>query len=163
MRGLRKRGEIHMVESRRGFLKTLVVGTAGGALWAGPEGGDLRAAENGDGVRNIRVALVQCDSVAEQVERNLDNMERLAEQAVKSGARWIMFHELTVCDYADKSEGVAELVPQGISTTRMTKVAERLHCIIIFGLAEKCQGRIYDSQVFVGPKGYFYHYRKTWL
>jgi predicted amidohydrolase len=90
-------------------------------------------------------------------------MERLAEEAAKSGARWIMFHELTVCDYANQPDGLAELVPQGVSTTRMSKVAARLGVTLTFGNAEKDRGRIYDSQVFVGPRGYFYHYRKTWL
>ena len=152
-----------MPENRRGFLKTLVAGAASGALWAGAPADDLPAAGKEGRVRKIPVALIQCDSLAGQVERNLDNLERLAEQAAKSGARWIMFHELTVCDYAEKSESVAELVPQGVSTTRMAKLAERLRVICAFGLAERHRDRMYDSQVFVGPKGYFYHYRKTWL
>jgi predicted amidohydrolase len=152
-----------MPENRRGFLKTLAAGAASGALWAGVEADYLPAAGKEGRARRIPVALIQCDSPAGQVERNLDNMERLGEKAAKSGARWIMFHELTVCDYADKPESVAELVPQGVSTRRMAKLAQRLRVICAFGLAEKHRDRIYDSQVFVGPKGYFYHYRKTWL
>src|ERR1035441_9582822 len=158
MQSTRKRSETLMPENRRGFLKTLVAGAASGALWAGAPAEDLPAAGKEGRVRKIPVALIQCDSLAGQVERNLDNLERLAEQAAKSGARWIMFHELTVCDYAEKSESVAELVPQGVSTTRMAKLAERLRVICAFGLAERHRDRIYDSQVFVGPKGYVQSY-----
>lgn len=152
-----------MPENRRGFLMSVAVGAASGALWAGADAGDLPTGGKEGRGRGIPVALIQCDSPAGQVERNLDNMERLVEQAAKSGARWIMFHELTVCDYADKPESVAELVPQGVSTRRMAKLAQRLRVMCAFGLAERHRDRVYDSQVFVGPKGYFYHYRKTWL
>jgi predicted amidohydrolase len=68
-----------------------------------------------------------------------------------------------VCDYLDKPGDFAEPVPQGSSTMRMAKVAERLRATIAFGLVEKDQGKIYDTFVFVGPQGYLYHYRKTWL
>ncbi len=111
----------------------------------------------------IPVALVQSDSVAGEIERNLDNMERLAEQAARGGAKWIQFPELTVCDYVDNPGRDAEAVPHGNSTARMMRVAKHLGVMIVFGLAEKDPGRIYDSAVFVGPKGYLYHYRKTWL
>ena len=45
----------------------------------------------------------------------------------------------------------------------MASLAARLQTIIAFGLVEKAEGRIYDTCVFVGPQGYLYHYRKTWL
>jgi predicted amidohydrolase len=152
-----------MAENRRQFLRALAAGAASGAILAGGEASSRAAGQNGGGGRKVPVALIQCDSVPGQVARNLDNMERLTEQAAKSGARWILFPELTVCDYLDKPGDLAELVPQGSSTMRMTKVAERLRATIAFGLVEKDQGRIYDTCVFVGPQGYLYHYRKTWL
>src|SRR5689334_9695261 len=152
-----------MTGNRRGFLKTLAAGAMSSTVLPGVEADAGRSANKGAPVKTIPIGLVQCDSVAEQVERNLDNMERLAEEAAKSGARWIMFHELTVCDYANQPGGLAELVPQGVSTTRMGSVAARLGMTLAFGTAEKDHGRIYDSQIFVGPHGYFYHYRKTWL
>jgi predicted amidohydrolase len=152
-----------MAEDRRQFLRTLATGAAGGALLAAGEASSRATVQGGGASRKVPVALIQCDSVPGQVERNLDTMERLAEQAARSGARWILFHELTVCDYLDKPGDLAELVPQGSSTTRMVKVAERLRATIGFGLVEKAPGRIYDTCVFVGPRGYFYHYRKTWL
>jgi predicted amidohydrolase len=152
-----------MAETRRQFLKTLAAGAASGALPGAGEASSRAAVQSGGGGRKIPVALIQCDSVPGLVERNLNNMERLAEQAAKLGARWVLFHELTVCDYLDKPGDLAELVPQGSSTTRMAKVAERLRATIGFGLVEKDQGRIYDTFVFVGPQGYLYHYRKTWL
>jgi len=152
-----------MAENRRQFLRTLAARAASGAILTGGEASSRAAGQNGAGGKKIPVALIQSDSLPGQVGRNLDNMERLAEQAAKSGAGWILFHELTVCDYLDKPGDLAELVPQGSSTTRMVKVAERLRATIAFGLVEMDQSRIYDTCVFVGPHGYLYHYRKTWL
>ena len=152
-----------MAGDRRQFLRTLAAGAASGALIAESKAGSRAAGQGAGGAKKISVALVQCDSVPGQVERNLDNLERLAERAAKSGARWILFHELSVCDYLDKPADLAELVPQGSSTARLAKVAERLRATIAFGLVEKGRDRIYDTCVFVGPQGYCYHYRKTWL
>jgi predicted amidohydrolase len=152
-----------MAENRRQFLRTLAAGAASAGLLAGGEASSRPAGQSGGTGRKIPVALIQCDSVPGQVEKNLSSMERLAEQAAKSAAQWILFHELTVCDYLDKPGDLAELVPQGSSTERMAKVAGRLRASIGFGLVEKDRGRIYDAFVFVGPQGYIYHYRKTWL
>jgi hypothetical protein len=76
-----------MTGNRRGFLESLAAGVASSAVLPGMEADAERSADKGDTVKQIPVGLVQCDSVAEQVERNLDNMERLAEEAAKSGAR----------------------------------------------------------------------------
>jgi predicted amidohydrolase len=109
------------------------------------------------------VAVVQFDASPEQVEKNLKTMERLAREAVKKGARWVVFHEGTTCDYTDKLERFAEEVPSGPATRRMARLAKELRCYLSFGLSEKDGDRFYMTQVFVGPRGYFYRYRKTWL
>jgi len=114
-------------------------------------------------VVKIQIALIQFDAVPEQIEKNLVQMEVLVERAVSSGARWVMFHEGTVCDYTPRVADLAEPIPNGLSTFRMTKLSRRLCCYVSFGLSEKYEGRYFISHVFAGPSGYFYHYRKTWL
>jgi len=111
----------------------------------------------------ISVALIQFDAVPEQVVPNLGRMEALAEQAAQSGARWIMFHEGTLCDYTPKVADFAEAVPSGPSTKRVIKLAKRLRCYISYGLSENHKGRYYITQVFTGPEGFVYKYRKSWL
>jgi predicted amidohydrolase len=113
--------------------------------------------------RTVAVAVVQFDATPEAVSDNLASMERLARSAVKQGARWIMFHEASVCDYTDRLDELAEAVPDGPATVRMTKLAAELDCFISFGLAEKDGSRRYITQVFVGPQGFIHRYRKTWL
>lgn len=113
--------------------------------------------------RKVVVALVQFDAVAEAIDSNLVEMERLARAAVERGARWIQFHEGCVSDYTPRVKSLAELVPEGKSTQRMIKLAAELNCYISFGLNERSEDRFYISQVFVGPRGLIHRYRKTWL
>jgi predicted amidohydrolase len=125
-------------------------------LWAA-------SGEGPSGKRTWRVALVQFDAVPEQPERNLHEMDRLARQAVTQGARFVMFHEGTLADYTPRLDELAEHVPDGPACRRMASLAKQLRCFISFGLSERDGDRFYITQVFVGPEGMIYRYRKAWL
>lgn len=112
---------------------------------------------------SVRVALVQFDSRPEKTEANLGKMSSLVRQAVAQGARWIMFHEGTVCDYTPRVADLAEAVPQGPSTQAMLREAKECSCLISFGLSERDGEGLFMSQVFVQPEGLAARYRKTWL
>ena len=140
-----------MAHDRRQFLK------AGVAAAVDP----LQARD--PGTRTIPLALVQFDAVPEQVERNTAHVERLTEKAVASGARWVMFHEGSLCDYTGRLRELAEPVPDGAHVRRIEKLARRLRCYISYGLSEVDRGRYYITQVFTGPDGFISRYRKTWI
>ncbi len=114
-------------------------------------------------MKTIRVALIQFDAKPEAVEDNLLKMAALGRKAVREGARWIMFHEGTVCDYTPLLGDLAEQVPSGPSTQLMLGLAQEYECFISFGLSETDGDRYFISQVFVGPTGFVYRYRKSWL
>ena len=111
----------------------------------------------------VRVALVQFDAVPEAVPENLDKMRQWVLEARKAGARWIMFHEGTVCDYTPSLATFAEAVPDGRSTRAMATLAQEHDCFISFGLSESDKGKYFITQVFVGPEGLVHRYRKSWL
>jgi predicted amidohydrolase len=111
----------------------------------------------------VTVALVQFDALPEQAEHNLEQMERLARQAVGAGARWVMFHESALTDYSPRVQELAQKAPDGPACERMIALSRQLGCWLNFGMSEADDGRYYITQVFTGPEGYFYHYRKTWL
>ncbi|MFH1741897.1 MAG: carbon-nitrogen hydrolase family protein [bacterium] len=111
----------------------------------------------------LRVALVQFDARPEQTQHNLTQMERLVREAVRNEARLVMFHEGTLSDYTPRLDELAETVPEGPSVQRIAALAKELDCYISFGLSERDGERFYISQVFVGPEGFIYSYRKTWL
>ena len=120
--------------NRRNFLKTVIAGAAGGAslaaLGAHEQGG--AGPQGADKARTIPVAIIQFDAVSGQVDRNLREMERLSAAAAHAGARWILFHELTTCDYVENAASVVELVPSGPSTVRMAngrKTLQMFYCL----------------------------------
>lgn len=121
------------------------------------------AGEDGAAVRTWRVALVQFDAVPEKPERNLQEMERLARQAVGQGARLVMFHEGTLADYTPRLDELGERVPDGPACQRIASLAKELRCFISFGLSERDGDRFYITQVFFGPEGLVHRYRKAWL
>jgi predicted amidohydrolase len=151
-----------VLENRRNFVKTLFAGTVSQRAFPKMRAQD-RSVRHLGGKRTVPVALVQFDAVPEQIERNLQEIERLTQQAVSLGARWVMFHEGTICDYTPRVRELAEPVPTGSSTRRIEKLAHGLQCYISFGLSEADRGRYYITQVFVEPNGFVYRYRKTWL
>lgn len=117
----------------------------------------------GAGERIIPIALVQFDAVPEQVDRNMAEVERLTRQAVRRGARWVMFHEGTLCDYTPRLKELAEPVPGGKHVRRIESLARELKCYISYGLSEVDGARYHIAQVFTGPDGFIHRYRKTWI
>jgi len=111
----------------------------------------------------IPLALVQFDARPEQLEHNTRQIERLSEKAVELGARWVMFHEGTLCDYTPNLKELAQFVPDGKWVRRIEALARRLNCYISYGLSEADNGRYYIAQVFTGPRGFIHRYRKTWI
>jgi predicted amidohydrolase len=121
--------------------------------------------------RTVRVGLVQFDAVPERVERNVSRMQQLARDAARRGARWVIFHEGTTCDYTANLDRCAEPVPDGPTTQAMAALATELGSYISFGLSERATKAdnaeggpsYFITQVFVGPEAFLYRYRKTWL
>jgi len=111
----------------------------------------------------IKVALVQFDSVPEQTDHNLDQMERIVQTAIGNGARWVMFHEGCLTDYTPQLDKLAEPVPDGPSCRRMMLLAAKANAYVSFGMSELDGTKRYITQVFVGPAGLVYKYRKSWL
>jgi hypothetical protein len=114
-------------------------------------------------MKKTPIALVQFDAVPEELRRNVARMVQLARSAASRGARWIVLHEGTVCDYTPRLPELAEPVPAGPASQAMLTCAAELGCFISFGLSEAESGRCYITQVFVGPHGLVYRYRKTWI
>jgi predicted amidohydrolase len=112
----------------------------------------------------FRVAIAQFDAIPEQNERNVREVERLARKAAAQGAEIILFHENCITDYVSDVEKHSELVPDGPSCRRLEALAKELQMYICFGVSEKTRDHFYYiTHVFMGPQGFVYKYRKTWI
>ena len=86
------------------------------------QGGAIR--RRPEKVTNSSPAFNQPDTLSEQVDRNVDEVERLSKSGAQSVALRIPYHEVTTYDFMEKVYTVVKLLPQRPSTIRMTNIAE---------------------------------------
>jgi len=115
----------------------------------------------------IKLALAQISSKRENKEANLQKIENLTFKAKEQGADIIVFPELSLTGYVvrDQFYELAETIP-GPTVERVEALAKKTGLHVIFGMPElsmKTRATIFNTAVFVGPKGLIGKYRKMYL
>jgi predicted amidohydrolase len=115
----------------------------------------------------IKLALAQISSKRENKKANLQKIEELTIKAKEQAADLVIFPELSLTGYVvrDQIYELAETVP-GPATKKIEGIARKTGMHIIFGmpeLSEKAKATIFNTAVFVGPKGFIGKYRKMYL
>lgn len=115
----------------------------------------------------INVVLAQINCKPEDKVENLAKMQKAVARAKKYKADLIIFPELSLTGYVirDQIYDLAETIP-GPSCKIIEETARKTKTHIIFGmpeLSEKAEAIIYNTAVFVGPKGLIGKYRKMHL
>src|SRR5687768_9695753 len=93
--------------------------------------------------RTLRVASVQFESAPSDKEANFRKIERFATQAAQQGVRLVVFPECCISGYwfirnlsVAQLGALAEPVPGGPSTQRLSALARKLGITIGAGLVE---------------------------
>src|SRR5208283_4227238 len=115
----------------------------------------------------IKVALAQISSKREDKEANFQKIEKLTVKAKEQGAQLAIFPEMSLTGYVvhDQCYELAETIP-GPTVKRVEVLAEKTGMHLIFGmpeLSEKTKATLFNTAVFVGPKGLIGKYRKMYL
>jgi len=115
----------------------------------------------------IKLALAQISSKRESKKENLQKIEQLTLRAKEQAADIVIFPELSLTGYVvlDQIYELAETIP-GPTTEKVEALAKKTGMHIIFGmpeLSEKTQATVFNTAVFVGPKGLIGKYRKMYL
>jgi predicted amidohydrolase len=63
----------------------------------------------------------------------------------------------------DEVSELAEEIPEGLTCRAFMELARSKEMFLVFGLAERDKGRIYNSAAVVGPEGFIGRYRKSHL
>ncbi|MEW6325195.1 MAG: nitrilase-related carbon-nitrogen hydrolase, partial [Nitrospirota bacterium] len=112
----------------------------------------------------LRVGVVQTNPQFGRVRANLARALRLM---AGSPADLYVLPELFATGYQfcskDEVARLAEPIPAGQTTRRLTAFARRAGCAIVAGLPERAGGRFYNSAVIIGPRGLLGRYRKLHL
>ena len=112
----------------------------------------------------MELGFVQNSPIFGRVKANLDHVSDLLK---KANADLFVLPELFATGYQFASrkevERLAETVPDGPTTKRLTALARQRRCVIVAGLAERKGRFFYNSAVVVGGKGLIGLYRKSHL
>ena len=117
--------------------------------------------------KKIKLALAQISSKRENKKANLQKIEKFTIKAKEQGANLVIFPELSLTGYVlhDQVYELAETI-LGPSTKKVEELAKETGMHIIFGmpeLSEKTEATIFNTAVFVGPKGVIGKFRKMYL
>jgi len=115
----------------------------------------------------ITLALAQISSKREDKKDNLKKIEELTIKAKEQSADLVIFPELCLTGYVvrDQLYELAETIP-GPSTKQIEAIARKTGMHIIFGmpeLSEKTKATMFNTSVFVGPRGIIGKYHKMYL
>jgi predicted amidohydrolase len=118
-------------------------------------------------MREIRVGAAQFEVRDADKQYNLDAIGRLAAQAAAQGAELVSFNECCISGYTfaerltrEELEALAECVPGGPSTERLTEIARSLGVALAAGLFEKEGDKLYNCYVVVDGNGFVAKHRK---
>lgn len=120
----------------------------------------------------MKVAAIQTSPVFRQKRENLRRLATLVTQAAEAGAKLIVMPELATTGYTymkkaealEDAETISLREGEMISGTMsiMWALARKFDIYLIWGMVEKDigSGKVYNTQVYLEPNGYFESYRK---
>jgi 5-aminopentanamidase len=112
----------------------------------------------------MKVAIVQNHPEFGKVQ---DNLNRIEEMLVGKSADLFVLPELFATGYRfknmDEAHQFAEPIPSGRISNFLLSLAKKNNTHFIAGLVEVDGGRIYNSSVILGAKGFIGRYRKIHL
>jgi predicted amidohydrolase len=118
-------------------------------------------------MKNIKIAAAQFEPKDGDKTYNLSVIESLTAKAKLEGADVISFHELSITAYTylkniSKSElfAIAEAVPNGPSTQELIRIATQYDIVVLAGLVEIEDDKVYNTYICVDKTGLKAKYRK---
>ena len=114
-------------------------------------------------MQDIRIAMVQMQSVVGNTERNIDVIGQFVTEAAVQNVDIVCFPDLGINGYnaGDTSSPEPEPIP-GPLTDRLSEIAASAGITFLAGLLERDEsGIVYNTQIVFGPSGIEGVYRKT--
>jgi len=119
-------------------------------------------------MKKIKIATAQFENRSGDKEYNLKMIEQLSEQAAKTGADVISFHECSITGYTfarnlsyKQMLALSENIPNGPSVAALIGFAKKYGIVILAGLFEKDENDdLYKAYVCVDGNGLISSHRK---
>lgn len=117
--------------------------------------------------KDLNLAVAQFEPKDGDKSYNLSVISKLSKKAKARGADLISFHEMSITAYTYTKDlsikeitTLAENVPNGESTQKLIRISQEHDILILAGLVEKEDGKIYNTYVCVTKDGVVAKYRK---
>ena len=119
-------------------------------------------------MNKLKIATAQFEHKSGDKGYNLSVIEKLAHQAAREGSQVIAFHECSITGYTfarhlskEQMLDLAEVIPTGPSTLKLTEIAKEHDITILAGLFEKDEhDNLFKAYVCVNRHGLVAKYRK---
>jgi predicted amidohydrolase len=118
-------------------------------------------------MRTLKIAVAQFAPKDGDKEYNLSVIEKLTAKAKRAGAEVISFHEMSITAYTffkdldrEQVKSFAEKVPDGESTQKLIKIAEKYGITVLAGLVEIENDKFYNTYICVDKTGLKAKFRK---
>jgi predicted amidohydrolase len=119
-------------------------------------------------MENIIIGTAQFENRSGDKDYNLQRIDALAAEASAKGAKAVAFHECSVTGYtfarhlsAEALLQLAEFIPDGPSTLRLTQIAAKHNIAVLAGLFEKDKdNKVYKAYICVDKTGVIARFRK---
>jgi predicted amidohydrolase len=116
----------------------------------------------------LKIATAQFEHRSGDKSYNLSVIEKLSEKAAQENSDVIAFHECSVTGYTfarkfSKKQmlDLAEFIPDGLSTMKLKRIAEKYNITVLAGLFEKDENdRLFKAYVCVDKNGLVAKHRK---
>src|SRR3981081_2809120 len=118
-------------------------------------------------MHEIRIAAAQFENKNGDKNYNLSVIDELSHKAAEKGAQVICFHEQSVTGYTflkdltkEQLTELAESIPSGSSTQQLINIARKNNIVILAGILEKENDKLYKATVCVDGNGMKAKFRK---
>ena len=112
--------------------------------------------------KNYRLAVIQLDTIACEVNQNVHKAMVWTRRAFMEGADYVFLHEGLTADYTPEPLRYGRSV-NGTEVYGFCHLAKQFGGYVALGLNEVHESRPYISTVWVGPEGVIGVYRKSYL
>lgn len=118
-------------------------------------------------MKKIKIATAQFENSSGDKSYNLSIIRELSAKAAAAGADVIAFHECSITGYTFARHlskpalfDLAEYIPDGSSIRQLISIAREFNIVILAGLFEKEEDKVFKAYVCVDKNGLIAKYRK---
>ena len=120
-----------------------------------------------DNTQNIRIATAQFETKSGAKDYNLSVVRKLSQKAKQQKANVVCFHEMCITGYtflkdlsAEQCLALAEDLLDGPSVKELIQIARECEIVVLAGLLEKEDDRLYNTFICVKGSGIIAKHRK---